>query len=111
MALFGPPTGSARALARLLPRADLVLAEGFKTEALPRIEVWRRRVGGRFLCETDGRVVAVVADAPPPRDLPTFAPGDVEAIADFVCARFLRAPVRRPRRAPAPARASRRRGT
>ena len=98
MALFGPPRGGARALARLLPPSDLVLAEGFKSEPLPRVEVWRRSVGGPFLCETDRRVVAVVSDAPPPRALPTFAPDDVDALAAFLVAR-LRLPVRTPRRA------------
>lgn len=90
MALFGPPTGSARALARLLPPADLVLAEGFKAEPLPRVEVHRARVGGPFLCATDRRVLAVVSDTPPPRRLPTFAPDEVEALAELVCARLLR---------------------
>jgi molybdopterin-guanine dinucleotide biosynthesis adapter protein len=107
MALFGPPRGGARALAKLLPPADLVLAEGFKGEPLPRLEVYRKRLGGPFLCATDRRVVAVVSDVAPPRALPAFDPDDVEAIANFVVARLglaLTTP-RRPRsRPPAPPR-------
>ena len=84
MALFGPPAGGPRALAALLPPADLVVAEGWKAEPLPRIEVHRRRVSREFLCARDRRVIAVVTDEPPPRRLPAFAPDDVEALADFV---------------------------
>lgn len=84
MAYFGPPAGSLRALLRHLPAVDLVLAEGWRGERVPRVEVHRRRVSGEFLCATDRDVVAVVTDEPPPRELPAFAPGDVEALADFV---------------------------
>jgi molybdopterin-guanine dinucleotide biosynthesis protein B len=86
MALFGPPAGGPRALARLLPPCDLVVAEGFRSAALPRVEVHRRSVSPEFLCARDRRVVAVVTDEPPPRRLPAFRPGQVEALADFVAA-------------------------
>ena len=95
LAYFGPPVGGARKLARLLPPADLVLAEGFKSEALPRIEVHRRAESRRFLCARDRRVVAVVGDEAPPRPIPWFTPGEVEGLADLLCARF-RLPRRRP---------------
>jgi molybdopterin-guanine dinucleotide biosynthesis protein B len=86
MALFGPPLGDARALAALLPRCDLVLAEGWRGEALPRLEVHRRRVCRDFLCATDRRVVAVVGDEPPPRRLPCFDADDVDGVAGFLVA-------------------------
>jgi molybdopterin-guanine dinucleotide biosynthesis protein B len=96
LAFFGPPRpGGARAMARLLPPCDLILAEGFKGAPLPRVEVHRRAAGGRFLCERDHRVIAVVSDEPPPRRLPTFALDDVEGLAGFLEARL-----RRRRRAP-----------
>jgi molybdopterin-guanine dinucleotide biosynthesis protein B len=97
MALFGPPAGSARALARLLPPADLILAEGWRGEPLPRIEVHRRRISREFLCASDRRVIAVVTDEPSPRALPVFAPEDVEGVADLVY-RWLRAARVRKRR-------------
>ncbi len=87
-AWFGPPLGGARAMARLLPAVDLVVAEGIKAERLPRVEVHARRAGRGFLCARDRRVVAVVSDEAPPRDLPCFAHGEVEALADFLCRRF-----------------------
>jgi molybdopterin-guanine dinucleotide biosynthesis protein B len=101
LALFAPPRDGARALARLLPPCDLILAEGWRGEPLPRIEVHRRRVAPGFLCEADRRVFAVVSDEPPPRPLPTFHPDRIGPLADLLVERFLRrAPgpgVRRPR--------------
>jgi molybdopterin-guanine dinucleotide biosynthesis protein B len=88
MALFGPALPGARALAALLPTTDLILAEGWRLEPLPRIEVHRREISTGFLCATDRRVVAVVSDEPPPRTLPCFDPDDVEAVADFLVERF-----------------------
>jgi len=99
LALFAPPAGGARALARLLPPCDLILAEGWRGEALPRIEVHRRRVARTFLCEDDRRVFAVVTDEPPPRPLPTFHPDRLGPLADLLIGRLLhRPPVPRVRR-------------
>lgn len=97
MAYFGPPAGSLAGLVRHLPAVDLVLAEGWRREKVPRVEVHRRRVSREFLCARDRRVIAVVTDEPPPRDLPTFAPDEVAALADFVRSRSGPAR-RRPRR-------------
>lgn len=87
-AWFGPPVAGARALARLLPQVDLVLAEGFKTERLRRIEVHRRSVSARFLCAGDPAVMAVVTDEPPPRPVPTFTAADAGALAHFMVERL-----------------------
>jgi molybdopterin-guanine dinucleotide biosynthesis protein B len=88
MALFGPPAGGLRALVRLLPAVDLVLAEGWKDAPVPRVEVHRRAVARAFLCARDRRVFAVVTDEPPPRPVPTFRPGEAEAVAALLCDRF-----------------------
>jgi molybdopterin-guanine dinucleotide biosynthesis protein B len=84
VAYFGPPVKGIRALARLLPAVDLVLAEGFKHDRVPRVEVHRTEINRRFLCKRDTRVIAVVSDVEPPLDLPWFTAGEVEALADFV---------------------------
>jgi molybdopterin-guanine dinucleotide biosynthesis protein MobB len=88
MAWFGPPAGGLRALARTLPAVDLVLAEGFKTEPVPRVEVHRRAVSREFLCARDRRVLAVVTDEDPPRALPAFRADDADAVADLLCTRL-----------------------
>jgi len=87
VAYFGPPRRGIEALLALLPPCDLVVAEGFKGEPLPRVEVHRSAVGGAFLCARDRRVLAVVSDVEPPRPLPWFSPGEVAALAEWV-ARF-----------------------
>jgi molybdopterin-guanine dinucleotide biosynthesis adapter protein len=84
LAYFGPPVSGIRALARLLPAVDLVLAEGFKGAATPRVEVHRAEIDRRFLCARDPRVVAVVGEIEPPRAVPWFTPREVEELADFV---------------------------
>jgi molybdopterin-guanine dinucleotide biosynthesis protein MobB len=88
IAYFGPPVKGARALAALGPRVDLILAEGWRSDALPRVEVHRRSTGRPFLCADDRRVFAVVTDEPPPRPLPTFGADEVERLAELLCARF-----------------------
>lgn len=101
MALFRPPAGGLRALARLLPAVDLVLAEGFRDEPVPRIEVHRRGISREFLCARDRRVFAVVGKDAPPRDVPLFgADGSEEAIADLLLSRLGMAPRTRKRRKP-----------
>ncbi len=88
MAYFGPAAGGLRALARILPPVDLVLAEGFRDEPVPRVEVHRRKVAPEFLCARDRRVFAIVTDEPPPRPIRAFTARDVAALAAFLCARF-----------------------
>jgi molybdopterin-guanine dinucleotide biosynthesis protein B len=100
LAVFGPPRpGGARALARLLPKADVVLVEGWKSARLPRVEVHRREVSRDFACARGRGFIAVVTDEPPPRAIPAFAPGEVGPLADLLCTR-LRLRRRGARRAP-----------
>jgi molybdopterin-guanine dinucleotide biosynthesis protein B len=87
MALFGPPAGGLRALARLVPAVDLILAEGFKQEPVPRVEVHRRAVSRSFLCARDPRVFAIVTDEPPPRPVRVFSDDEIEPLAELVCVR------------------------
>lgn len=83
VAFFGPPVRGLRALVRMLPRVDLVLAESFKREPIPRVEVHRKEISREFLCARDRDVVAVVSDEAPPRSVPCFTHGDIAALADF----------------------------
>ncbi len=84
LAYFGPPVAGIRALARMMPEVDLVVAESFKREPLPRVEVHRREIDPRFLCARDPRVVAFVGETEPPRAVPWFTPRQVDELADFV---------------------------
>ncbi len=99
LAVIAPPRrGGARALARLLPPADVILVEGWKEARLPRVEVHRREVSRDFACARGRGHLAVVTDEPPPRPLPAFSPDDVEGLASFLVARLrIRAGLRRER--------------
>ena len=71
------------ALRRLSP-CDLALVEGFKTAAIPKLEVYRASVGKPLLHSGDGNIVAVASDAPVDTTLPVFEIKDISAIAAFI---------------------------
>lgn len=71
-------------LSKLEP-VDLVLVEGFKRGAHPKLEVWRDAVGKPPLYPDDPTIIAVASDTPiADLDRPRLDIDDVEAIADFV---------------------------
>jgi len=76
------------ALAGLLQHmspVDLVLVEGFKGEAHPKLEVRRRDSSGAPLSDTDPHIVAIASDETvTAQSCPVFALDDVTAIADFI---------------------------
>jgi molybdopterin-guanine dinucleotide biosynthesis protein B len=62
---------------------DLVLVEGFKREAFPKIEVYRKANGKPLLHPDDPYIVAVAADAPVTEaKVPVIDLNDIEAVAD-----------------------------
>jgi molybdopterin-guanine dinucleotide biosynthesis adapter protein len=71
------------ALARLSP-VDMVLVEGFKAAPIPKLEIHRASVGKALLHPGDANILAVASDVPLQTVLPTFALGDIDAIAAFV---------------------------
>jgi molybdopterin-guanine dinucleotide biosynthesis protein MobB len=71
---------------------DIVLTEGFKASALPKIELHRRELGSRLICRgevDDPWLVAVASDEELDLDVPVLDLDDTVAIADFIVARFL----------------------
>lgn len=80
-----PEPGFTDILARLAP-CDLVLIEGYKREAVPKIEA-RRRDAARTdpLAPSDPHIRAIAADHPVENaGLPTFDLNDTATIADFI---------------------------
>lgn len=80
-----PELSLAEALARLSP-CDLVLVEGWKRAAIPKLEVWRATLGKPALQPGDAWIRAIATDAPAEvaTALPVFALQDADAIATFV---------------------------
>ncbi|ATF19649.1 molybdopterin-guanine dinucleotide biosynthesis protein B [Phaeobacter gallaeciensis] len=76
-------------LARLRP-VDLVLVEGFKREAHPKIEAYRTAAGQPLIAPEDTTIRAVASDIPLDLDRPVFDLDDTAAIADFIAGEIAR---------------------
>ena len=71
---------------------DIVLSEGFKHSAVPKIEVHRKKRGFSLLCrgeKFDPTLIAVASDEPLELDVPVFGINDAAGLADLIIARFL----------------------
>jgi len=81
----GAAEPSLTALLRHMTPVDLLLVEGFKWEAIPKLEVHRPALGKPLLCGDDPNIIALAADAKLPGiDLPQFALDDVAGVARFI---------------------------
>lgn len=70
---------------------DIILVEGFKPEAIPKIELNRADLNTPYLFEKDSSIIAIATDRkePPVTDLPLLDLNQPEQIADFIIDRFL----------------------
>src|SRR5476649_2240019 len=78
-----PEPTLAEQVARLAP-ADLTLVEGFKREAIPKLEVWRAATGKPVLAQDDPHIVAVASTESPDLPLPCFNLDQPAVIAAFI---------------------------
>jgi len=79
----------AEILAKLSP-VDLVIVEGFKRHALPKLEIHRAAMGKPLLYPDDDCIVAIATDAPLPQaQLPVLMLDDVESVANVLQAEAL----------------------
>ena len=85
----GPEIDFPEIIARL-DACDLIIVEGYKSQAIPKIEARRSESApGAQLSAQDDRVVAIAADyALDDERLPVFELDEVSKIADFVIERF-----------------------
>jgi len=72
--------------AEVSSEVDLVVAEGYKRESYPKIEVLRAQISTDTLALED--VIARVADFDLDSSLPVFYFGQEEEIADFIIRKF-----------------------
>jgi molybdopterin-guanine dinucleotide biosynthesis protein MobB len=69
-------------LAKLAP-VDLVLVEGFKRDAFPKLEIHRKANGKPLLQPGDPQIVAIASDAPLPNaEVPVIDLDDIDRIVD-----------------------------
>lgn len=74
---------------RHFAHVDLVLAEGYKLTALPKIEVHRPAHSAQLICRGerhDNSLLAVATDIPIEVDVPCIDLNDPSAVADFILA-------------------------
>jgi molybdopterin-guanine dinucleotide biosynthesis protein B len=67
-----------------LSPCDVVIVEGYKHEAIPKLEVHRRDAQAPMLFPKDANVVAVATDEPLDTKLPQLPIDDAEAVARFI---------------------------
>ncbi|HUZ32493.1 MAG TPA: molybdopterin-guanine dinucleotide biosynthesis protein B [Xanthobacteraceae bacterium] len=88
--LRGEPEPSLVEILNKLGPADLVIVEGFKRHAHPKLEVYRPSVGKPLLHPEDDCIVAIATGQPMPQaPLPVLMLDDIEAIANVLQAEAL----------------------
>ena len=80
-------------LATYFGDVDLVITEGFKKGALPKVELHRQERSATLLCrgeQNDPTLIAVASDVPLELDVPVLDLNSPEAVTDFIEERFLK---------------------
>ncbi len=86
--LRGEGEWSLPALVTKMSPVDLVLVEGFKRDAFPKLEIHRAGNGKPLIHPDDPHIVAIASDVALPQALvPVIGLDDIEAIADLVNAK------------------------
>lgn len=68
---------------------DIILAEGYKTQAIPKMEVLRSEISTELVCKDDQNLMVVVGDKRPETNIPFFHIDDnASSIVDFLLSRL-----------------------
>ena len=82
------PEWNLGALVAKMSAVDLVMVEGFKRDAFPKIEIHRAENGKPLIHPDDPHIVAIASDTPLPHvAVPVVDLDDIEAIAELVLAK------------------------
>lgn len=76
-------------VSRFFQHVDLVIAEGYKWSALPKIEVFRSEVYDEPMRDSGETLIAMVSDVRVRLDIPWFQAEDIEALVTFILAEIL----------------------
>jgi len=92
--VINTPVETLDTLRRMMTGMDLILAEGFKSARMPKLEVLRQAVHANPLFLEDPDLFALVTDVavPPPaaNGLTILGLEDIPALADLIVTRFLK---------------------
>ncbi len=75
---------------RFISDVDIVIAEGFKRERVPKVEVYRSVMKAEPLYKTIDGVIAIVTDAPLEPGFPVIGLDDIARLADLIVERMLK---------------------
>ncbi len=70
--------------------ADLILAEGFKKDVQPKIEVFRKEEHAELLCTPEDNLIAIASNRPFDIGVPCLDIDDVKGIVDLIESTFLK---------------------
>lgn len=82
--LRGAPEPGLREQLQHLSPCDLVLVEGYKREAIPKLEIHRPALGQALLQTQDPNIVAVASDGPVKTPLPVLDLNQPAQVAEFI---------------------------
>jgi molybdopterin-guanine dinucleotide biosynthesis protein B len=75
---------------RYFQNFDLVLAEGYKWSALPKIEVFRSTLYDEPMPNPGETLIAMVSDVQKRFDIPWFKPEDLDGLVAFILEKILK---------------------
>jgi len=74
-----------------LQDTDIVIIEGYKSEEIPKIEVFRTEVSNKLVCKDDRNLIAVVGNKDPKLEVPFFNINeDISTVIDFLISNLLK---------------------
>ena len=76
--------GTLDSLVNYFSDMDLVITEGYKGEAKPKIEVVRAARHQQALLADDANLIAIVTDVDMSAEVPVFGMEDIDQLADFI---------------------------
>ena len=74
---------------RFIHDVDIVLSEGFKGNAYPKIEVFRAAMKREMLCSKEDNLIAVASDVPMEIEVPCLDINDAQGITRLIIDLFL----------------------
>jgi len=74
---------------KMIQDVDLIISEGYKKDAQPKIEIFRKEKHQELLCGKEDHLIAIVSNKRFDMDVPCFDLEDIRGLADFIKNKFL----------------------
>ena len=71
-----------------LNKCDVIIVEGYKNENIPKLEVFRRKIGKTFLHSDDNNIFAIASDEKLNTDIPSLDLNNISSITDLLIKKF-----------------------